>query len=103
MACITACTVPVVSFSEPSAAKNIFGVVVDKQSGKPIENANIFLVGSNAGTTSDSTGFFAIPNVTESESRVTASFIGYETRTVDGLPSGVIKDNVIILEMEPTL
>ena len=89
--------------SEPSAAKNIFGVVVDKQSGKPIENANIFLVGSNAGTTSDSTGFFAIPNVTESESRVTASFIGYETRTVDGLPSGVIKDNVIILEMEPTL
>jgi hypothetical protein len=88
---------------EPSAAKNILGLVVDKQSGKPIENANICLVGSSNGTTSDSAGFFAIPNVPESEYRVTASFIGYKTQTVDGLANDTFKDNVIILKMEPTL
>ena len=60
-------------------AQSIVGVVTDADS-KPLEGANVVVVGTDFGGVSDNTGAFSI-NVSAGTYDVTASFIGYSTIT----------------------
>jgi hypothetical protein len=58
------------------------GNVYDKQTGEPLPFVNIFFVKTSVGTTTDLDGYFEIDSrfVTDS---LSASFIGYETETIE--------------------
>ncbi len=59
-------------------AIRIKGVVVDALTGKPLQNANIIIVGSQRGAAADQQGEFVILNVSPGEYTVKATMIGYE-------------------------
>lgn len=66
-----------------AAQRQLSGTVIDGETGEPLQFANIWVKGSQKGTTSDREGRFTLPLET-GEHRVTASYIGYrsETKTV---------------------
>ena len=55
------------------------GRVIDKDSGEPLFNVNIYLSGTLWGTTSDENGSFEIRSIIPSDYEVVFSIIGYET------------------------
>jgi hypothetical protein len=60
---------------------DIRGVVSDSTTGERIPFANIILPGMSRGASTNLQGFYLIPNVPRGRYQVTASSIGYETRT----------------------
>jgi hypothetical protein len=57
----------------------IKGIIKDKQSNEPIIGANIFLVGTDKGTTSDMDGKYEINGLKPGIYNLQVSYIGYET------------------------
>ena len=62
----------------PSDA-NVFGHVVDKQSGEHLPYINIFLRGTTIGTVTDATGHYAMTNLPEGTFTIVMKSIGYQT------------------------
>ncbi len=60
----------------------IRGNVFDKDSGEPIMFGNVYLVGSNLGGNTDIDGFFSISNVPVGTYTLAASYIGYDSTSV---------------------
>ena len=58
------------------------GNIFDKNTGEPVIFANVFLEGTNYGTTSDIDGFFVLSNIQPGVYNLTVSYIGYETEIV---------------------
>ncbi len=68
----------------------IIGSVVDSESNKPVEFANIALLDPATkrpvdGTVCDDNGKFTIDKVAEGSYTISISFIGYETQTIDNI------------------
>ncbi|MDM7913660.1 MAG: TonB-dependent receptor, partial [Candidatus Eisenbacteria bacterium] len=61
----------------------ISGVVTNKQSGQPLPNANVSLLGTLIGTTADAEGRYSVLNVPAGTYRVQASLVGYQPVVVD--------------------
>jgi len=61
--------------------KIISGTILNVSDGQPITNVSVNLVGSSAGTTTDSKGFFLLKVKLQEKIRLEFSFIGYETLT----------------------
>ena len=59
------------------------GNVIDKNSGDPIPFANVYLEGTTKGTTSDIDGFFNLSEIDAGAYKLTATFLGYDTVSVD--------------------
>ena len=59
------------------ANSRISGVVIATD-GRPLEGANIQLLNSGRGTTTDKKGFFLLNNVSFPEDTIFVSFMGYE-------------------------
>ncbi len=62
-------------------SNSIKGRVTDTQTNEPIFNANIYLSGTEWGTTSNSEGQFMIKNIIPSDYQIVFSVIGYEPRS----------------------
>ena len=71
----------------------ISGTVTVRQSGKPLAGANVVVVGSGFGTTTDEKGRFVLENLLVGVYSLQASFIGYESEKVD---------NVVVTPDQPT-
>jgi outer membrane receptor protein involved in Fe transport len=73
--------------SSPSLAANgkIAGVVKDKETGEPLPGANVVIVGTNLGGSTDIQGRYFILNVPPGVYTVQASFIGYQSVRVENV------------------
>ncbi|OGU55894.1 MAG: hypothetical protein A2V66_18240 [Ignavibacteria bacterium RBG_13_36_8] len=60
----------------------IFGKVTDTDTGKPIENVNIYLAYSSVVTTTNNNGLFNIKNLLPGTYHLIISHIGYEIQTI---------------------
>ncbi|NWF49908.1 MAG: TonB-dependent receptor [Ignavibacteriaceae bacterium] len=76
----------------------LVGVIVDADTKEPLLGANIILVGTNLGAASDQNGRFIILNITPGVYSVKASFVGYESVTVEGVK--IIVDQTTNIEIE---
>lgn len=59
------------------------GNVFDETTGAAVSFATVRIEGTGFGASSDEEGFFTIPNVPVGNYKLAATFIGYETKTVD--------------------
>ena len=57
------------------------GRVLEYETGKPLENVNVYISGTTWGTTTDQAGNFEIKNIPSGIQQIVASIIGYESRT----------------------
>ncbi|WP_112747471.1 SusC/RagA family TonB-linked outer membrane protein [Pseudochryseolinea flava] len=69
-------------FHAHSQSRRITGSVKDGQDGSPIPGANVVVQGTSKGTTTDLDGNFAI-DLSDTESVLNFSFVGYKTSTVE--------------------
>jgi iron complex outermembrane receptor protein len=67
----------VFSYAWGQTTGEIGGQIINDHTGLPIENVTIQVVGSQMGTSSDSSGFFLLSRVPEGLHRITCSHIGY--------------------------
>ncbi len=79
----------------------IKGVVKDAKTGDPLIGANVILVGSTMGTTTDEDGAFILDDVPEGKWRVQVSYLGY----IDWSKMVTVGKNPVVLEvaMQPTV
>lgn len=63
-------------FSQNGAIK---GFVYDKDSGEPCSFANIYLVGTNLGASTDVSGYFSIPKIPSGNYTLVITYIGYDS------------------------
>ncbi|MFQ5772473.1 MAG: carboxypeptidase-like regulatory domain-containing protein, partial [bacterium] len=59
----------------------IAGKVIDQKTGEPLIGANVVIVGTTMGASTDNDGFYFIINVPPGNYSVTTSYIGYEMLT----------------------
>ena len=64
-------------------AQTITGTVTDAQSGEPLPGANIVQVGTSNGVSAKADGQFSLDLIENAAQRISVSFVGYKTRTVD--------------------
>ena len=64
------------------AQGTITGKVIDPEMDGPLPGANVMVLGTNTGTTTDFDGNFTL-NVDSASGKIEFSFVGYETKTVD--------------------
>ncbi len=90
------------ALSAQSTGGKIEGTVRD-QTGAPIANAQVFLVGTTSATTTNSDGYYFLNNVPVASVTLQASFIGYKPRRIEGLrvPSGQTPTQDVALEATP--
>ncbi len=79
------------------ASVTLSGTVKDAKSGEPLPGANIVLVGTGFGASSDANGRYTIRGISAGEYPVKVSFVGYQTYeskvTIDPSASGaMVKD-----------
>jgi hypothetical protein len=62
-------------------AQFVMGTVIDADSEKPLQNANVFIEGTLIGTTTDKSGNFKLHVKENFSNPIIISFVGYETET----------------------
>ena len=83
--------------------QTIRGTVVDKESQFPLPFVNIVvksLPDANLGATTDENGIFRIDNVPLGRQSIEASYLGYETVSLDGIIFTSAKEVILKIEME---
>jgi len=63
----------------------ISGQVVEEETGQPIPGANVVIVGTQTGTTTNANGQYTLLNVDPGTYDVRASSVGFENQTVEGV------------------
>ena len=83
-----------------SQTGNIRGFVYDKSSGEPIMFCSVFLKGTNIGAATDINGMYNISKVKAGNYTIVATYIGYDTSTVQITlkPGKVLTKNLEISE-----
>ena len=76
------------------------GKIVDKVSQNPVESATIAVVGSPLGTTSNASGEFLLSGIPVSFSKISVSYVGYETQTITVTSKGEQVINVVLSRKE---
>jgi len=76
----------------------IVGIVMEKDTGKPLPGANIVLVGTMLGAMTDADGYYFILNVPSGTYSLKVSYIGYSLVTVKSVE--VIQDLVTEIDVE---
>jgi len=57
--------------------------VIDAQSGEPLAGANIVQVGTSNGVSAETEGQFSLDLIEDEAQKITVSFVGYKTQTID--------------------
>jgi len=82
-----------------SQSGNIRGFIYDEKTGEPVIFCNVYLAGTNYGSTSDIDGFYTIANVPPGEYLLICKYIGYDSTGYNiTLKSNQILDKKIILK-----
>jgi hypothetical protein len=68
---------PLIIFSTEIETGTITGKVLDKTTKQPLPGANIIIVGTNAGTSTNENGFFILKNLDENVYKLRITFLGY--------------------------
>ena len=66
-----------------SQSFTVKGIVKDKKTQKSLIGANVFIVGTSIGTSTDTDGKYRLPNVQLGSYKLKASYIGYQEVEVD--------------------
>ncbi len=91
--------IPVFGFSQ-DCSLTISGNIKDSDTGLPLEFANVYINTSGIGTSTDSRGFFQLPNICKGAYHITVSHIGCESRQVF---VQITKDTILNLTMEHSI
>ncbi len=67
------------------STKKIYGYVYDESNNFPLVGANIIIVGTGTGTFTDENGYFQFENLLTGTYSLTASFIGYKSKTLNNI------------------
>ncbi|MCD5383219.1 TonB-dependent receptor [candidate division WOR-3 bacterium] len=67
-----------ISFAHSTELGNITGIVVERTTQHPLPGANVFIIGTQMGDATDTTGRFLIENVPVKEYSIQASMMGYK-------------------------
>ncbi len=67
-------------FAQNNMSGTVNGFVYDESNGEALIGANVYLKGTNLGAGTNLSGYFAIPNVTDGNYTITASYIGYRSQ-----------------------
>ncbi len=86
--------------SQESLTVSITGRVTDQQTGNPLPNVNIFIVGTSFGSATDQDGRFEIRGVPAGEATIEFSHIGFVTRRYTRIlgPGMTVTHNVAMFE-----
>lgn len=92
-------------FSLSAQTGLIRGNVYDKETGEPVIYCNVYLEGTTIGTTTDLDGFYTLPNVPVGTYKLQATFIGYDTASVDTkvFENGIVYKSLYINESSVSL
>ncbi len=83
-------------FAQPKFKGCIRGKVVDEK-GQPLLSANIILVGTTIGTSTNYQGFYRIPKLEPGAYKVKVSFVGYKSSTKKVT---VVKRKIVVLNFQ---
>ncbi|MCH7733520.1 MAG: TonB-dependent receptor [Candidatus Marinimicrobia bacterium] len=86
----------------PSETNDIQGYVKDKTTRETLPYANIWLIGTDRGTSSNTDGYFVIVNAPVGVCSLQVSYIGYETQVIEVIndPSS---EQSLVIEINPKL
>ena len=73
-----------ISFAQENSV-NIYGKVIDKLTKQPLPGANVLVLNTNLGASTDLSGKFEIKNLAPGEHLLRASIIGYKSVTKSGI------------------
>jgi len=83
------------------ALETLSGTVRDDRTGEPLPGANVVIVGTGLGASSDANGRYVIRGIPAGEYSVKVSFVGYQTSesklTIEGTPSGAMSRDYRLL------
>ena len=86
-----------------AANGKVAGVVKDAQNGQPLPGANVQLVGTTLGSTTDAQGRYFILNVPPGTYSVKVTFIGYEAVTISDVVSRLDVTTPLDFQLKPTV
>lgn len=78
----------------------ISGYTIDKNTLKPIPGISVKLESTNKGTTTDSTGFFRITNITPGSYNISFSILNYNAKTINNVVLTSGNETTISIELE---
>ncbi|MFS4454887.1 carboxypeptidase-like regulatory domain-containing protein [Maribacter sp. 2304DJ31-5] len=84
---------PNISFSQFS----VTGYILDAISNEPLQGVSIFYDGTTIGTITDENGFFKMETPKLMTTNLVISYIGYETRVLEGSKTGFL-ENILLKE-----
>ena len=90
----------VISSLSAQKTGSISGTVIEKNSQQPLSFANVFVVGTEQGETTDSSGMFRIVNIPVKTYNLEISFLGYKTVTIYNVVVNSGNENVFTIELE---
>ena len=89
--------------SSTHQVNSIQGVVTDKETGKPVSAAHVYLSHTTIGTTTDANGEFEFSTNLTGRVTVVFSFIGYQPNTYELNLDSEQSSHHINIELEPIL
>ena len=91
------------AFALPSLAQgvDVRGVVSDSATGQRIPFANVLVLNTSWGASTNSTGFYLIPNLPPGEYEIAASVIGYDRRVQRVVVSRGGRQSIRIFSSQP--
>jgi len=81
----------------------ITGRVVDAQTGEPLVGANVVVEGTRLGAATDLDGYYLILNVPPGNYTLTISYVGYQTKKIQGVVVEADRTSEVNVELSPTL
>ena len=90
--------IPAFLFASDGTTGKLVGKVYDKSTGDPLPALNITIEGTTLGASSDANGNYFINNIPAGTYTVVASYIGYETRTVENVK--ILADHTTTLNFD---
>lgn len=87
---------------EAQTKGSISGRIIDGSNNEVLIGANIIVVGTTTGTSSDLDGYFSIKGLEPGNYSVKFSFISYQTTTVENIKVESGKDTKLNIQLKPT-
>ena len=91
-----------------SAQNNLTGIVANSETSKPLENANVIILGSTLGAASNENGRFTITGEFSNSDIIRISFIGFDTKELSisdfkNISNGIVKLSPQVLSSQSIL
>jgi outer membrane receptor for ferrienterochelin and colicins len=91
-----------ISLAQAQPFGRLEGTVRSAEDQKPLIGANVVLVGTVRGTTSDAKGQYNIPNIPPGQYSVTVSLVGFERRTIASIEISSGHTTQLTVELQPS-